>query len=99
MLVGSYSFNDPNDHEDVQKTIQVLPSLLHTTYYNRVIISFSLLIVLLQRIMGADYKIPHNIKISEDCRELLSRIFVRALEGILFYDELIYFSHFLIFDY
>ncbi|KAL0544884.1 hypothetical protein IC582_020014 [Cucumis melo] len=56
MLVGSYSFNDPNDHEDVQKTIQ--------------------------RIMGADYKIPHNIKISEDCRELLSRIFVRALEEI-----------------
>uniref|UniRef100_A0A9I9DZD5 non-specific serine/threonine protein kinase n=1 Tax=Cucumis melo TaxID=3656 RepID=A0A9I9DZD5_CUCME len=56
MLVGSYSFNDPNDHEDVQKTIQ--------------------------RIMGADYKIPHNIKISEDCRELLSRIFVRALEDV-----------------
>ncbi|TYK05391.1 serine/threonine-protein kinase SRK2H-like [Cucumis melo var. makuwa] len=77
MLVGSYPFDHPNDHEDVQKTIQVLPSLLHTNYYNKVIISFSLLIVLLQRIKNVDYNIPHNIKISEECRELFSRIFVR----------------------
>ncbi|KAL0544592.1 hypothetical protein IC582_019709 [Cucumis melo] len=31
----------------------------------------------IQRIKNVDYNIPHNIKISEECRELFSRIFVR----------------------
>ena len=79
MLVGAYPFEDQDDPRNFRKTIQVcfLPfKYLHNVscYFNIILILISFPI--LQRIMAVQYKIPDYVHISQDCRHLLSRIFV-----------------------
>lgn len=81
MLVGAYPFEDQEDPKNFRKTIQVgslhfgvkmLPHIFfvlvkHISATNN---------TLLQRIMAVQYKIPDYVHISQDCKHLLSRIFV-----------------------
>jgi len=83
MLVGAYPFEDQEDPKNFRKTINVLHSLLCVSlFYSSSFFSFFLftvyefLVVYLQRIMAVQYKIPDYVHISQDCRHLLSRIFV-----------------------
>ncbi|KAJ7002071.1 serine/threonine-protein kinase SRK2A [Populus alba x Populus x berolinensis] len=83
MLVGAYPFEDQEDPKNFRKTINVLHSLLCVSlFYSSSFFSFFLftvnefLAVYLQRIMAVQYKIPDYVHISQDCRHLLSRIFV-----------------------
>ncbi|KAH0861283.1 hypothetical protein HID58_089544 [Brassica napus] len=63
MLVGAYPFEDPNDPKNFRKTIQCV---------NNVTIQM----IFFQRIMAIQYKIPDYVHISQECKHLLSRIFV-----------------------
>lgn len=80
MLVGAYPFEDPDEPKDFRKTINVHLSHCH----DFVPISFEFLITkknltwlfATQRILSVQYSMPQNIQISEECRHLISRIFV-----------------------
>ncbi|TVU16700.1 hypothetical protein EJB05_40275 [Eragrostis curvula] len=61
MLVGAYPFEDPKDPKNFRKTI----SRFTETIANA-----------MQRIMSVQYKIPEYVHVSQNCRHLLSRIFV-----------------------
>lgn len=92
MLVGAYPFEDQEDPKNFRKTIGVkslLPLLLFdkssiillSIDKKRYIVYFSFSIAnsydtVQQRIVAVQYKIPDYVHISQDCRHLLSRIFV-----------------------
>lgn len=80
MLVGAYPFEDQDDPRNFRKTIQVRFLPFNTDLHN-VSCYFHIILILisfpiLQRIMAVQYKIPDYVHISQDCRHLLSRIFV-----------------------
>ena len=81
MLVGAYPFEDPDDPKNFRKTIGVI--VLYLVFFSKIIHKlyfcnhlFAFMIILLQRIMAVQYKIPEYVHISQDCKQLLSRIFV-----------------------
>ena len=79
MLVGAYPFEDQEDPKNFRKTINVLHSLVCLSSIQIILLFFTVyefLAVCLQRIMAVQYKIPDYVHISQDCRHLLSRIFV-----------------------
>jgi serine/threonine-protein kinase SRK2 len=73
MLVGAYPFEDPKDPKNFRKTIsvqnQITPPPLPLTLSH-------LHHTVLQRIVSVQYKIPEYVHVSQNCRHLLSRIFV-----------------------
>lgn len=79
MLVGAYPFEDQEDPKNFRKTISVrhldinLSSIHESICFTFFFTSFS---IFPQRIMAVQYKIPDYVHISQDCRNLLSRIFV-----------------------
>lgn len=58
------------------KQFRWFPSLLQEIYY--ITFPYAIHFLLLQRIMAVQYKIPDYVHISQDCRHLLSRIFVAS---------------------
>jgi serine/threonine-protein kinase SRK2 len=81
MLVGAYPFEDPDDPKNFRKTIGVFfHSLVHQTLNTEllhlVMINIICVLILFQRIVSIQYQIPEYVHISQDCRQLLSRIFV-----------------------
>ncbi|KAJ6942058.1 serine/threonine-protein kinase SRK2A-like [Populus alba x Populus x berolinensis] len=78
MLVGAYPFEDHEDPKNFRKTINVLYSFASLFYSNYPLFftAHEFFIVYLQRIMAVQYKIPDYVHISQDCRHLLSHIFV-----------------------
>ena len=80
MLVGAYPFEDQDDPKNFRKTITVRLSLSLSKkkkpYYCLLGFTLPCVTVLLQRIMAVQYNIPEYVHISQDCRHLLSRIFV-----------------------
>lgn len=79
MLVGAYPFEDQEDPKNFRKTIQVSGFLLSLLYMSFDFVTLVLTFdspYLCQRIMAVQYKIPDYVHISQDCRHLLSRIFV-----------------------
>jgi hypothetical protein len=78
MLVGAYPFEDHEDPKNFRKTINVLYSFasLFFSNYPLFFTVHEFFIVYLQRIMAVQYKIPDYVHISQDCRHLLSHIFV-----------------------
>lgn len=78
MLVGAYPFEDPEDPRNFRKTINVhmfFPFILVDDRFMKRLL-FLTLHILIQRIMAVQYKIPDYVHITQDCRHLLSRIFV-----------------------
>lgn len=79
MLVDAYPFEDPDEPKDFRKTINVHLYHLHdfvplsSGFFIK--IKFYLLFAT-QRILSVQYSVPENIQISEECRHLISRIFV-----------------------
>lgn len=84
MLVGAYPFEDPDEPKDFRKTIQVFvklysysclwsPNLLNFFFGSSYLFSW---ICFLQRILSVQYSTPDNIQISQECRDLIARIFV-----------------------
>lgn len=83
MLVGAYPFEDPDDPKNFRKTIGVTPSDLFFFPNNKqskapssCLMLFLVYSFFSQRIMSIQYKIPEYVHVSQDCKELLSRIFV-----------------------
>lgn len=86
MLVGAYPFEDQEDPKNFRKTIQVgflhfvlgvtLPPRNYFVLEKHITPLITLYYSSLQRIMAVQYKIPDYVHISQDCRHLLSRIFV-----------------------
>ncbi|KAK9052472.1 hypothetical protein SSX86_029101 [Deinandra increscens subsp. villosa] len=73
MLVGAYPFEDPDDPRNFRKTLTVS----HLSVINIYRMGHYYLICLLsQRILGVQYSIPDYVRVSMDCKHLLSRIFV-----------------------
>ncbi|RRT41483.1 hypothetical protein BHE74_00058781, partial [Ensete ventricosum] len=67
MLVGAYPFEDQKDPKNFRKTIG------HTDIIIYCLLGYK---SGLQRIMSVQYKIPDYVHISQDCKQLISRIFV-----------------------
>lgn len=81
MLVGAYPFEDPENPRDVKKTISVLLKSYDksfTIFLCHIFIPFSDT----QRILSVQYSIPDHIEISEECRHLMSGIFVANPEQV-----------------
>jgi serine/threonine-protein kinase SRK2 len=80
MLVGGYPFEDPDDPKDFRKTIGVtMCSSLPIACIDPSLGALQIYcahIVVLQRIVSIQYNIPEYVHISQDCRQLLSKIFV-----------------------
>lgn len=78
MLVGAYPFEDQEDPKNFRKTIQVgffFEAMCISCFQYAT--SYSLMCdLLIQKIMAVQYKIPDYVHISQDCKNLLSRIFV-----------------------
>lgn len=78
MLVGAYPFEDPDEPKDFRKTIQVCHFIFIQHHVSLCI--FALLMTcyywFMQRILSVQYSIPDVVQISQECRELISRIFV-----------------------
>lgn len=86
MLVGAYPFEDPDDPRNFRKTLAVcyiytiafqLPTrfLLHLWFLRDVH-------CLWQRILSVHYSIPDYVRVSMECKHLLSRIFVANPEKV-----------------
>lgn len=52
---------------------------------SQLLVSYALCIFCSQRIMSIQYKIPEYVHVSQDCRQLLSRIFVANPAKVLLY--------------
>ena len=78
MLVGTFPFEDQEDRHNFKKTMNVIFSFFLTISIGRCIMCLLFLTsyYFFQRIMAVQYKIPNDAQISEDCKNLLSRIFV-----------------------
>ncbi|OAY82870.1 Serine/threonine-protein kinase SAPK7 [Ananas comosus] len=87
MLVGAYPFEDQNDPKNFRKTISVTfrSSLLaiSNSYllipfptFSELFLSLFICILSLQRIMSVQYNIPDYVHVSQDCRQLIARIFI-----------------------
>lgn len=82
MLVGAYPFEDQEDPRNFRKTIQVKATLLSSCLllkinkYCQPLYHNNPFFFLWQRIMAIQYKIPDYVHVSQDCRNLLARIFV-----------------------
>lgn len=79
MLVGSYPFEDPDDPRNFRKTIGVsrIMNLNLLQFINQA------MCILLQRILSVHYSIPDYVRVSMDCRHLLTRIFVASPETVI----------------
>lgn len=85
MLVGAYPFEDPEDPRNFRKTIGVsiyidcllLSSAVFLFYF--ILISFCLW----QRILSVHYSFPDYVRVSMECKHLLSRIFVANPERVI----------------
>lgn len=78
MLVGAYPFEDPDEPKDFRKTIQVCDFFLFaiiSLYIHLLDLRYSIYSSM-QRILSVQYSIPDVVQISQECRELISRIFV-----------------------
>ncbi|KAJ6730329.1 SERINE/THREONINE-PROTEIN KINASE SAPK1 [Salix viminalis] len=71
MLVGAYPFEDPDDPKKLQKDNrgQSLHKLISTG-------QIQVAMQLLKRILSVHHSIPDHIRVSVECKHLLSRIFV-----------------------
>ena len=76
MLVGAYPFEDPEDPRNFRKTIGVSVQKPNQTTLLVILYSFNVSRFLKQRILGVQYSIPDYVRVSADCKHLLSRIFV-----------------------
>lgn len=82
MLVGEFPFGDQKDLQNLKKIMNVInfPSLLIFNPSKKIISHMFILVnyiqLFLQQIMLVQYKIPDTVHMSQDCRNLLSRIFV-----------------------
>ncbi|KAJ0085452.1 hypothetical protein Patl1_08562 [Pistacia atlantica] len=80
MLVGAYPFEDPTNPKDFRKTLEVsiclgcsLPSFRSSLF------AMEFLLISChswQRILSVHYSFPDYVRVSMECRHLLSRIFV-----------------------
>lgn len=76
MLVGAYPFEDPEEPKNFRKTI-------HVSFKASILLSVLTLLHCLteltcveQRILNVQYSVPDYVHISQECRHLISRIFV-----------------------
>ncbi|WOL06114.1 serine/threonine-protein kinase SAPK3-like [Canna indica] len=75
MLVGSYPFEDPEDPRNFRKTISV-SFRRNCSLFIKLPLNLLLTTCMEQRILSVQYSIPDYIRVSPECRQLLSQIFV-----------------------
>lgn len=87
MLVGAYPFEDPEDPKNFRKTIGVSRLYFFSMFeLTTSVLKFGTVVsfICVQRIMSAQHSIPDYVRISADCRNLLSRIFVANPSKVTF---------------
>jgi serine/threonine-protein kinase SRK2 len=82
MLVEAYPFEDPKNFRKTISVGNLLTLLFLVGYYYSVVCAVQILTSPAfacnwQRIVSVQYKIPEYVHVSQDCRHLLSRIFVQ----------------------
>lgn len=79
MLVGAYPFEDQDDPKNFRKTINVsfhFCIINHAAGYEFLWTYILFFSCASQKIMAVQYKIPDYVHVSQECRQLIARIFV-----------------------
>jgi serine/threonine-protein kinase SRK2 len=87
MLVGAYPFEDPDEPKNFRKTLTVSKLKLDRTITSACTILLCsaelMYLIFLQRILSVQYAVPDFVRVSMECRHLLSRIFVAIPEQVI----------------
>lgn len=90
MLVGAYPFEDPDEPKNFRKTLTVSSLQCDLTINCAYKVSCANQLmppIFLQRILSVQYAVPDFVRVSMECRHLLSRIFVANPEQVIVFSE------------